>query len=356
MKPATRFLLLGVGAVVLLTLAAAIATLHQADQRARAGSLVQLQVAVTVERELEANRLAELQLRADALAQDPAFVDYVAQSLIPNPQLGGAVDKASISDLLEERRHGYDIAMVLDPRGAPVASSGILLRDHGSIQADPLVASAISRLKPRQGIWIDHGQLLWVAVSPLLRGGALQGVLLVASHVDNAFAITIGRIARVDVVLLAPPAPGAALPPSTGLDHWTEQALLARLPEVLGVTERTGKALRLSDGQRSVTAWVAPMDVSGGQAVLAAIGPSDGDSGPDNSAAWSLLAGVAGFGLCALLLVLLLWWRTWLPLQRMLGVVELARHGDRHLTIRVEGSAIVRHLREGINSLLHRTL
>jgi hypothetical protein len=36
----------------------------------------------------------------------------------------------------------------------------------------------------------------------------------------------------------------------------------------------------------------------------------------------------------------------------MLGVIELAGHGDRHLTIREQGSFIVRRLRDGINRLL----
>jgi hypothetical protein len=352
MKPATGFVLLGVTAVTLLTLAAAAITLRQSGQAAQSRSLDQLRVAATVERELAASRLAELQLRADVLAQDPAFIDYVAQSLIPNPQLGGAVDKVSISDLLKERRHGYDIAMVLDAQGAPVAASGILLRDHGGIQHDPLVTAAIGGLKPRQGLWVDHGQLLWVAVSPLLRGGALQGMLLVATRMDDVFAITLGRIARTDVALLMAPAPGSA-PPSTGQDRWTGQALAARLGEVLGVKEKGGQALRLTDGQRHVAIWVTPLETSGGPAALVAIGPDEGDDG--GSASWSLLAGVGGLGLCMLLLVLLLWWRTWLPLQRMLGVIELARHGDQHLTIHVEGSAIVRSLRESINALLRRS-
>lgn len=353
MNPATRFLSLGMAAVLLLTMAAAVVTLQQADHRARAGSLVPLQVAITLERELQANQLAELQLHADVLAQDPAFVDYVAQSLIANPQLGGAVDKASISDLLKERRRGYDIAMVLDPQGEPVATSGILLREPGSIQRDPLVVSVISQITSRQGLWIDHGQLLWVAVSPLLRGGALQGVLLVASHVDDAFTVTIGRIAHADIALFVSPAAGAGQPSSSGLDHWTGQALSARLPEVLGVTEKAGKAMSLNDGQRSAIAWITPMEASGGQVALVAIGPDDG-GGAGGASTWPLLAVVGGFGLCMLLLVLLQWWRTWLPLQRILDVVELARHGDQHLTIRVEGGAIVRRLREGINPLLRR--
>ncbi|HWU77192.1 MAG TPA: hypothetical protein VN043_11875 [Rhodanobacter sp.] len=355
MKPATRFLLSGLVLVLLLTLIAAAGTLWQLGRAAQTRSLQQLQVSSTVERDLQANRLIELQLRADVLAQDPAFVDYVAQSLIPNPQLGGAVDSASISDLLKERRRGYDIAMVLDPQGKPVASSGILLKDHRSIQQDPLVTATMGQLKPQQGLWVDHGQLLWVSVNPLLRGGSLQGVLLVASHVDDAFAIAIGRIARNDIVLLMQPAPGADPAPSTNPDRWVMQALAARLPQVLGTTEAAGEPMVLSDAQHDTTVWVTPLQTSGGAAAMVAIGPYDGElKALLNRKTLSMLAGLAGLGLCFMLLVWLQWWRTWRPLQRMLGVIELASHGDHNLTIRMDGSSIVRRLRDGINRLLHR--
>lgn len=352
MKPATRFLLLGTGAVLLLAVTAVAGILWQVEHATRGHALDQLRVASTVERELEANRLSELQLRADLLAQDPAFVDYVAQSLIPNPQLGGTVDSASISDLLKDRRRGYDIAVALDLQGRPVAASGILLKDHASIQRDPLVSAAISQRQAQQGVWVDHGQLYWVSVSPLLRGGALQGLLLAASHVDDAFATAVSRIAHVDVALLMQPAPGSALPPSTGLG-WTGTALSAQLASVLAVSDSRGEVLTLSDDQHAATAWVTPLKASGGRAALVAIGP-DQVGGLANPAALPGLAGVVGLALYALLLVLLQWWRTWLPLQRMLAVLELAGHGDQHLTIRIRGSAIVRRLREGINPLLHR--
>lgn len=352
MKSATRFLFAGVVAVLTLTVAAAFVTLRQADQRSQNRSLSQLKVAATVERELGASRLIELQLRAAALAQDSAFVDYVAQSLIPNPQLGGAVDSASMSDLLRERRNGYDIAMVLDFRGMPVASSGILLKDHASIRQDPLVRDAISQLKPRQGVWIDHGQMLWVAVNPLLRGGALQGVLVTATHVDNAFAIAVGRIAQTDLALVIQPSPGSAPAPSTGLDGWTEQALTEHTAQLLAVSDKNGKAMRLADAQHGVMTWVTPLNATGGRAALVAIGPDDGQAIIDTGAL-PLLLGIAGFGTIALLLVLLHWGRTLVPLQRMLDVIENASDGDRHLTIRVEGSTLVRRLRDGINRLLH---
>ena len=155
-------------------------------------------------------------------------------------------------------------------------------------------------------------------------------------------------------VLLKFGALGAAPAPSSGLDRWTEQTLSARLPEALAVGDRARRAMELADGQGHVLAWVSPMNTSGGRAALVAVGPEKA-SGLFDLAALPWLSGALGFGAVALLLVLLQWWRTWLPLQRMLDVIERVNQGDPNLTIRTEGSAIVRSLRDGINQLLHRT-
>jgi hypothetical protein len=354
MKPATRFLLSGVLVVCVLAVAVGAAALCWMDHVDQSGLQDQLKVVASVESELEASRLVELQLRANLLAQDPAFVDYVAQSMIPNPRLGNAIDSASISDLLQERRRGYDVAMVLDPQGKPVATSGILLKDRASIEQDPLVRSTISLLGPQQGIWVDHGQLLWVAITPLLRGGVLQGALLAATRVDDAFAIAIGRIARTGVtVLVQSSESGSVSILSNGVDHWIELALTRRSAEVLDGAPKSDGMLQLSDGQHHATAWVKRLHASSGWVALVALDPVQADTGLFAASRWPLLAGLAGFAACMLLLIGLQWWRTWLPLQRMLELIRVASPGDRHFTIRVSGSLLVRHLRDGINRLLH---
>ena len=354
MKPASRFLLFGLVLVAVLGAAAAAGVLWQTRRAAAASALGRLQVAGTVESELQANRLRELQLRAEVLARDTAFVDYVAQSLRPNPQLGGAVDAASISDLLTERRRGYDIAAVLDPQGKLIATSGILLRDPAAILHDPLVLKAIQSLTPVQGTWVDHGQLLWVAVNPLLRGGALQGVLLTATHVDSAFAIAVGRIARTPVTFAIQPSPGAApAPASSGVDDWMAQAISNQVAAVLAPAQP--HVLPLASGQHRSTAWVTPLDTQGGRAALVALATDPASGSFPDAAAQPLLLGVAVLTALGVLIVLLLWRRTWLPLQEMLELIRRAAEtGDHHLTARVGGSPIVRGLRDSINPLLLR--
>ena len=354
MKLASRSLLSGLALVLVLGFAAAAGVIWQTRHAAAAGARGRLQVAGTVESELQANRLRELQLRAELLASDTAFVDYVAQSLIPNPQLGGAVDAASISDLLTERRRGYDIAAVLDPQGKLIATSGILLRAPAAILRDPLVLKAIHSLTPVQGTWVDHGQLLWVAVNPLLRGGALQGVLLTATHVDSAFAIAVGRIARTPVTFAIQPSPGASpAPASSGVDDWVAQAIGAQLPAVLAPA--SAHALTLASGQHRSAAWITPLDTQGGRAALVALAVDPATGRFPDAAAQPLLPGVVVLTALGVLIVLLLWRRTWLPLQEMLELIRRAAEtGDHHLTLRVGGSPIVRGLRDSINPLLLR--
>ncbi|MEO7067253.1 MAG: hypothetical protein ABI114_10125 [Rhodanobacter sp.] len=356
MKPATRFLIVGMLLVIVVAAAAASGVVWQTQRVAEAKSLHQLRLTGTVEGELQTNRLQELQLRAEVLARDPAFTDYVTQSLIPDPKLGGAVDSASISDLLAERRHGYDIAMVLDPHGKPVALSGILLKSHASIQSDPLVTSALASHQPTAGVWVDHGQLFWVAVNPLLRSAAVQGVLVAATRVDDAFAIAVSRLAGTDVAFHVEHAPDVGPAPASMLDAWAAQALTKPWPKAFKVTEAAGQPLLLvgADHHRA-TAWVTPLATSGDRAVLVALDSTSSSGGWLNAAAKPLLLGVAVLTLLAALSVWLLWRGTWLPLQRIVDVVQLARNGDQHLTVRTGGSLIVRRLRDGINLLLRGT-
>ncbi|MEP6899013.1 MAG: hypothetical protein ABI870_10825 [Rhodanobacter sp.] len=353
MRPASRFLLSGVALVLVVVAIAAAGLLWQTHRNLQGILLHQLRRVGAVENELQANRLQELQLRADVLAHDSAFVDYVAQSLIPNPQLGGAVDSASISDLLKERRQGYDIAAVLDPRGKLVATSGILLRNPADIQRDTLVANAISTLKPVQGTWVDHGQLTWVAVNPLLRGGALQGVLLTAAHVDDEFAIAVGRIAGTGVTFAIQPVSGSAPVPSSGVDVWIVQAVASQTPAMLSLTSPQSR--RLVDARNAAMTWVTPLQTIGGHAALVAVDPDAGSSDLFDGVPRSMLVGIAVLGAFGLSIVLLLWRRTWLPLQNMLDVIQrAAQTDDQHLTVRTKGSPVVRYLRDSINQLLHQ--
>jgi hypothetical protein len=353
MKPATRFLFGGLTLVILFTFLAAAGVIWCLRQTAHTRELHQLTIAGLVETKLEAQQREALQLRAQLLANDPAFVDYVAQSLVPNPQAGGAVDSASITDQLEERRSGYDVAVVLDTQGKPISTSGLLAKSRTSIQRDPLVVQAIALLKPVSGTWLVDGHVFWVMVNPLLRSNTLQGVLISALRVTNAFPNAISDITGTDVVLVNE---GTAVAPlaSNGFNPQISDLITAKSGEILGASDDQVQATRAIDDQRAILARVIPLLISNGRAAWVVVEPFTATDQDVRGESAPLLLGIAVLGALAALLVILQWWRTWLPLQQMLDVVERAGSGDRHLMVRVTGSFIVRELRDHLNRLIQQ--
>lgn len=348
----TRFLLWALPVIAALTAASAVGVLWHARHVASMQTLSRLKTAANIENAMQDQRLLVLRLRADSLALDPAFVDYVAQSLIPDPSRGNAIDSASITDLLIARRHGYDLAVVLDPQGASIARSGTPLARHERIQRDPLVIKAMHTLQPTQGTWVDNGQVVLVVVEPLLRGGALQGFLLAAERVDNHFADAVSRVAHAGFVLFASPKPGVETVTSAGLEPWITQALATHTRQPQDAPNSAGRSLRLIDDGHTTLAWETPLVAASGHATMVVVAPDLDPMRSALTAAWPLLLGTAVLGLIAALAALLYWRRVGIPLQHMLETVERGQHGDRQLVIRVDGTPSVRRLRDAINRLL----
>lgn len=355
MKPATSHLLGGLVAILVATALAAVGVVWLTHQAAQTRRLQHLQGAAQVESALQSMRLEILQLQARGLATDPGFVGYVAHALIPNPGLGGAVDAASISDLLQQHHRDRTVTMVLDPHGEPVAVAGILLRDRATIATDALVARSLARKQPAQGVWVEQGELLWVTVNPLMRGGTLQGLLLTATVMDNAFANSVSRVADADVAFVSRNQSGAVSTASAGLNSRQKQALAARARDILAVDDAQGSAMRLETAEHATMAWVTPLVAADGRAALVAVDPAWGVHPVVARSAWPLFGGIAILALLAMLRLLVQWRRTWLPLQAMADVLERAAAGDHFLEVRASGSAIVRRLRDCINRLLVAT-
>lgn len=354
MKPATRFLLGGLVLVTAITAAAAVGVLWHGKRVAQAQLIAQLRDTTEVASALQASRLKELQLRTKDLASDPAFVAYVAQSLVPDPNLGGIVDRASISDLLASRREGYDASMVLDATGSPVTYSGMIVKEGAAIRERPLVQQALATLKPATGIWVLGDGLSWVAVDSMQRGGVLQGLVLTATRFNDAFADDVSRITDTGVAVMIQANSQAALSASSALDETLKVALIENAPQLFSIGETEGRSVSLMTNEGTVTAWVSPLPVTSGQAVLVAVA---GTFGPQRAGAhipWSLLIGVAILGLAGLFLVVMQWLRTYLPLQDIGDILARGGHGERFLTARSSGSGIVNHLRDATNEVLKR--
>lgn len=354
MKPSTRFLVFSMAWVLVVVGLAAAGVILQTHRTEQVRALVRLQTAATVEADLQTTRFTVLQLRASVLANDPAFVDYVAHALIPNPMLGGAIDSVSIGDLLNQRRKGYDVAMVLDSQGHPAAMSGVLLKDAASIARDALITKCIATGKPTHGMWVSHGRLFWVTVNPLLRGRSLRGLLLAATRVDDAFAIAIARITGTDIAIVANGADASLAAHSGGLDIWETKALESDAQTILDTQDSHGAALTLANAGQTVTAWVTPLPGSHGHAALVTMEANAGTSAWVEPVAWPLLAGIAILGLLAASLVVLHWRRTCVPMNRICEVMQHAANGDQFMHARVGGSALTRQIRDAVNQLLQR--
>ncbi|HEX7815208.1 hypothetical protein [Dyella sp.] len=344
MKPAIAALLKGWAIVMACMALAGAGVLWNAELAAQKRAVEHLKDSSDVVRELQAQALEVLQLRAQAMADDPAFVDYVTQSQVPDPKLGGAVDTLSISNLLKERRHGDDIVVLLDAEGMPITSIGTVGRDHAAIQHDALVVQSISQFKPVQGVWLDDGDLLWVAISPLMRGRTPQGYLVVAARVKDAFFARTGRLARSQVALVVDPSPHTPVVHTGDMDVRFIDQFAARRTEAFGLSDPQGAALMLHGG---TPAWITPIATSAGHAAVAAV---DQQAGQDRlgQATLRLLLGVAVLGVFGLACVWFQWRCTWRPL----GELAYAFDHDRSAVVRVRGGAMVRDVRDRLQLLL----
>lgn len=357
MKPASKFLALGLATVAVISVVACVATLWQIQSLNRAQLLDRLRNTSVIAEQVQASRLRELQLHTHALARDPAFVAYVTQSMMPDPELGGAIDSASISDLLSARREGYDASVVLDASGKPVTRSILISVAGIGIQQRPLVQQVITSLKPATGVWVLGDDLAWVAIDPLLRANTLQGLLLTATRVDDSFAASVSRMAQTGIAVALQQGTQSVLAASSNLG--VDGADLVRMNTSQLFSSNTdssqmGRLGSLKVGADSAPAWVTPLTVHGGKAALVAMDSSSSPQGTIPAGAIPLLLGIGVLALIAALVVMLQWSRTYLPLQRLGDILRRSARGEQFLTARNTGSGMVEHLRHAANELLTR--
>ena len=349
MKSALRYLLIGLALVILAALALSWSLRGQAAAQAADRAADRLQRVSVVATDVRDDALQQLQLRAAALASDPAFVDYVVQSLQPGAAANGGIDRASVIDLLKTRRSGYEMSAVLDAQGKPVAVDGALPGSAASVQNDALVTHTIATQKPSAGAWVHQGKLWWVTINPLRRGGIAQGLLLTAARVDNGYAATVSRHTGTAVAVLVAKEQGYTLVSSHDLPAWAPTAL----PE-LAAGRPTPDALPLPDSELKLPSGgldeigrIMPVATSNGRAVLIALAK------PVNAPAdfaWPVVL-LAVFGALA---VLWHWWYVQRPLQHLADRVSSASRGRRPPQFAEHGGMGVRRLARHLNRLFER--
>lgn len=343
MKPAWRYLASGLALMALVAFGLRW-MLRQPTPDAGAGD--RLQRVAVVASDVRDNAMQQLQLRAAALATDPAFASYVVQAMEPGAAPNGGIDRASIADLLKSRRSGYDLAMVLDGKGRPVAADGPRLGEAAEWPRDPLVKRTLATLRPSAGAWVHGGRLYWVAVNPLVRGGIAQGALLTAAKINDDYAATISRHTGAAIVLLVAGEDGYVIASAHALPSWARTSL----PELAAGLPATRTAplqdttLKLPPGHADEMARVVPVPTTSSQALVVAI--AEAPEAP--SSGWWPALGIFVLGALA---VLWHWWRVERPLEQLAERLGAVARGRRPPEFAMHGSVNVRRVARRLNRL-----
>ncbi|TDR39414.1 serine/threonine protein kinase [Tahibacter aquaticus] len=315
----TEKILLVLGSMLLLALIALAGwrVLHSADTDARRLGAERLQSAALAHAALQDARARELRLITRQLSTDQGFVSYIAQSLRGGS--GGAVDSASIRDLLDERRGqlDMDVALLLDNQGRTIVDTSAYQSTRSDLSHNLAVAQVIQSLQPASGYLSSRSQLLQIAVEPLLLGGSSEGVLVSGKFVDDAGARRIGQIAGTDLALLARTADGFKVVASTLEPDMRKQLLAAATAHgwTEGRQESRGELLALGPNR-----WLVRLQASaedGSNSLLITLLEQTAVAAPYAAVRTDLLVGGAVLACAVVLLAALAWWRLLAPLGQL---------------------------------------
>lgn len=270
--------------------------------------------------------LSDLELRMQNLAGDRALVAYVVDA-ISNPALpGGAIDSASISDLLLERQQqsAFGWLGVTDVRGQwiagtrPWGGATVDMRDNRVYQA------ARQDLAMRHGLQHDGRRWFVSAFLPLVQAGTTEAFLYAAVPVNGTFLGAVLGAAPASVALVV---------------QRPELAVHALVPANSVLEGRLLQTLRSGDWRPQPD---AQMRLSGGTTVHAL----PFFDGPDGAALVLMVEQPWRFGstgallwwglglllsLALLLGALLLRRRVLLPVEQACDLLERCAQGDFHL-------------------------
>ncbi|MBL0164555.1 MAG: hypothetical protein IPP82_13180 [Xanthomonadales bacterium] len=203
--------------IAVVSAAGVAATVWQDREISRLIDTHDLRSTQSIQQFAEDSRRRELELKTSILASNPGFVGYISQAMTAGLESGGAIDAASIRDLLEERRNQYsfDVAAILDPSGKTVVMLGNTLLTMQDFSSMPVFAKV--RASSSAVIDLIHykGHLILVSLSPMLRGDTLEALLLTGIDVADGFAGPIARAGSADIALIGVSPGGKSVVTST---------------------------------------------------------------------------------------------------------------------------------------------
>ncbi|RMH23593.1 MAG: HAMP domain-containing protein [Acidobacteria bacterium] len=340
---ATAFLVVAtVGVAVLLTYARGQAIAEQAVAKTVART-------ADAQATVEARRVEQLRLIARLLAGDPAFVAYVGEAI-------DSGDVLSVLDQLDERQQdlGSDLAMVVDPGGRLVATTGTFMSPGTDLSADPLVAAALESFEAA-GAWAREERLFDAVAVPIVAGGVdLLGFLIAAFAIDDATALELRRIGEADVAFLAFDGGRPHLVAST-LEPSRAASLLAAPQLAAGTAPPAGTpAFELDLGGEPWLALARPLEDAAGKAVGSAVTLASValQRRPFERIGQALLGIGLGAMLAALMVSFLLPRRLLRPVRRLALAAEAAAAGDYDQRIEVRRRDEVGQLARAFDVLL----
>lgn len=329
-----------------------------------------------------------LQLRANLIATDPAFAQYLnaatgddlgldtpvdteladelglssdtpMPSAVPVPA-AASVSITSIADLLRERkeRYGFDLGIVLDTEGRVLTRTDSNEEFSEDLADDPLIARLLEQLESTAAYWKSGDVLYQATASPIVLQDQAVGLLLLAEAVDDQLAAALTEVsgARVSFWRLED---GLKLGASS-LDREQRTALSAELSVRAGGMMQSLESLKSIDrlqfeltGQR----WLGNVDalIGGNEkpvgAVLTLARPDQSNVALMNMQRW-----VIGTGLGSLLLALgasyFLARGLLRPVRRLADAAQQAAAGDYALEVATPGNDELAKLSQAFDQLL----
>jgi len=319
-----------------------------------------------VQKEVEQNRLQQLQFKVQEIAADPSLARYVAQaagatSNLPGLSDSGDADTKSIPDLLKERKdqYAFDMGIVLDGKGNVLGRSDQTEAFAESLAKDPLVEPAIAKAAPFSGYWRLGDKLYQAAIVPLAQDQNLVGFLLLAQAVNDELCREMARVSGAQIAFWLPADKRLELVASSFDDAGSKalrEALTMQSPDVLAAVA-AGKAVprvNLSFAGQEWGAQILPTASEGvGRlgAVLALTSTDKIVASYRDILHWLVIGGLASMFL-ALLLSYVFAKRILRPVRTMADAAEQAAAGNYQTQIGVTGNDELARLSHAFDSLL----
>jgi serine/threonine-protein kinase len=363
---AIKFFLGSAFLIALAVGAAVVVTYLQGERIARRAVDRALATSSVVQKEVEQNRLEQLQLKLQLIAADPSTAKYVAQAAGTTANLPGLsdsneIDTKSIPDLLKERQSqfGFDLGIVLDAKGNVLGRSDQTEAFQESLAEDPLVHPAIDKAEPFSGYWRLGDRLYQAAIMPLAQDQDLVGFLLLAQRVSDELSAKMAKISGAEIAYWLPQNERLQLVASS-LDEPTRRALqesVAReVPELMAAIKAGHSLPRLTlhfAGQQ----WAAQLTPTAAEgegglgAVLALTSADKIVASYRDILDWLLIGGLLSMAI-ALLLSYVFAKGILRPVRTLAEAAEQAAAGNYKTRIGLKGSDELARLSRAFDSLL----